>query len=42
MSNICLNVTLRKNWRSQNFHFLILKFLSQGQLDSPYFILVAT
>ena len=25
MSNICLRVTLKKNWRSQNFDFLSLK-----------------
>ena len=31
MSNIYLNVTLEKNWRSQNFDFLSLKNLSLGQ-----------
>ena len=31
MSNIYLNVTIEKNWRSQNFDFLSLKNLSPGQ-----------
>ena len=31
MSNIYLNVTIEKNWRSQNFDFLSLKNLSSGQ-----------
>ena len=29
--NIYLNVTIEKNWRSQNFDFLSLKNLSPGQ-----------
>ena len=31
MSNIYLNVTIEKNWRSQNFDFLSLKNFSPGQ-----------
>ena len=31
MSNICLKVTIEKNWRSQNFDFLSLKNLLSGQ-----------
>ena len=31
MSNIYLNVTTEKKWRSQNFNFLSLKNLSPGQ-----------
>ena len=31
MLNIHLNVTIEKNWRSQNFDILGLKNLSQGQ-----------
>ena len=31
MSNIYLKVTIEKNWLSQNFDFLSLKNLSQGQ-----------
>ena len=31
MSNICLKVTIEKNWCSQNLDFLSLKNLSQGQ-----------
>ena len=32
MSNICLKVTIEKNWCSQNLDFLSLKNLSQGQI----------
>ena len=31
MSDICLKVTIDKNWRYQNFDFLSLKNLSPGQ-----------
>ena len=31
MSNICLKVTIEKNWRPQNFDFLSLKNWSPGQ-----------
>ena len=31
MSDINLNVTIKKNWRSQNFDFLSVKNLSPGQ-----------
>ena len=31
MTNIYLKVTIKKNWRSQNFDFLSLENLSQGQ-----------
>ena len=31
MSNMYLKVTFEKSWRSQNFDFLDLKILSQGQ-----------
>ena len=31
MSNIYLNATIEKNWRSQNFDFLSLKNLSPSQ-----------
>ena len=31
MSNIYLKVTIEKNWRSQDFHFLSLKNLLPGQ-----------
>ena len=31
MSNIYLKITIEKNWRFQNFHFLSLKNLSLGQ-----------
>ena len=30
MSNIYVKVTIEKNWRSQNFNFLSLKYLSSG------------
>ena len=33
MSNIYLNVTIKKNWRSRNFDFLSLKNLSPGELE---------
>ena len=33
MSNIHLKITIvEKNWRSQNFDFLDLKYLSPGQI----------
>ena len=31
MSNIYLKVTIEKNWCSQNFDFLIVKYASPGQ-----------
>ena len=31
MSNISLKIPIEKNWHSQNFVFLILKYLSPGQ-----------
>ena len=31
MSNICLNVTMEKNWRSQTFDFQSLKHFSPCQ-----------
>ena len=31
MSNICLKVIIEENWRSQNFNFLSLKYLSPSQ-----------
>ena len=30
MSNICLKVTIQKNWHSQTFDFLSLKSVSTG------------
>ena len=35
MSNICLKVTIEKNWRSRNFSFVSLKNLSPGQFWGP-------
>ena len=41
MSNICLNVTIEKNWQFQNFDLLSLKNLLPGQFsgssNSPNF-----
>ena len=31
MSNICLKVSLEKNWRTQNFNFISLKSSCRGQ-----------
>ena len=36
MSNIHLELIIKKNWRSQNFDFLSSKYLSSGQfLGAP-------
>ena len=32
MSNVCLEVTIGKNWHTQNFNFLSLKSLCPGKL----------
>ena len=36
MSNIYLNISIEKNWRSQDFDILNLKHLSPGQFFGNY------